>query len=110
MTEEVLGKIAVDRNGEKLGRIIRKEHLLGKTIKIEEAYAIIRVVQSFRVEVKIPVELSKVIKREGEKVWFNVIKKEFNEEVRKQRAVVKHTKATRETTRRLHFGYGGKNG
>ncbi|MCK5045778.1 MAG: hypothetical protein KAS22_04310 [Candidatus Heimdallarchaeota archaeon] len=98
MNEEILYRIAVDKNGGKLGKIIRIEHLPGKTVKKDVPYAIIHVIKALRREVKIPIELSKRLKVEEEFIWFDINKSDFDDEVRKQRAIQKHLKSLRKST------------
>jgi len=103
MTDEFIGKIATDKKGEKLGKIIRIEQLAGKTIKKEVPYAIIHVIKIFRLDVKIPLELSKVIKSEGKKIYFDILQKDLNDEINKQKAIIRQTFATRKTPGRKEF-------
>ncbi len=105
MTDDFLFKIACDKNGVKLGKIIRVEQLPGKTVKKEVPYAIIHVIKALRRDVKIPIALSKKLKAKGEHIWFDIDKKDFDDEVRKQRAIQRHMKATRKTSRERYWGF-----
>jgi hypothetical protein len=101
MNDEIIFKTAVDRNGEKLGRLIRVDNLPGKTVKKDIPYAIIHVIKPLRRDVKIPVELSKMLKKDGDFVWFDVDKDAFFVEVRKQRAVLKLKRKTKSTFKKF---------
>lgn len=105
MTNELLFKIACDKNGNKLGKIIRIEYLPGKTIKKDIPYAIIHVIKALRRDVKIPIDLKKKLEIEGEYIWFNISKNDFDDEVRKQRAIQRHMKTTRTTKRKRYWGF-----
>lgn len=105
MNKDLLFKIACDKNGNKLGKIIRVENLPGKTIKKDIPYAIIHVIKPLRLDVKIPVELKKELKTDGEYVWFNINKNDFDDEVKKQRAIQRHMKTTRTTKRKRYWGF-----
>ena len=105
MVDGFLFKIACDRNGLKLGKIIRIEQLLGKTIKKEIPYAIIHVIKALRRDVKIPIELNKKLKVEEEFIRFDIDKRDFDDEVRKQRAIQRHMKTTRKTSRKRYWGF-----
>ena len=99
MIDKFLFRIACDKNGFKLGKIIRIEYLPGKTIKKDVPYAIVHVIKALRIDVKIPVELKKKLKTEGKYVWFNINKSNFDDEVRKQRAIKRHMEVTRKRKR-----------
>ncbi len=105
MTDELLFKIACDMKGVKLGRIIRIENLSGKTIKKDIPYVIIHVIKPLRRDVKIPIELKRKLKTEGECIWFNINKNDFDDEVKKQRAIQRHMKTTRTTKRKRYWGF-----
>ncbi|HUU77298.1 MAG TPA: hypothetical protein VMX55_03065 [candidate division Zixibacteria bacterium] len=102
----LLGKIAADKESHKLGKIIRIERLLGKTIKKYKPYAMILVNRRFRKDLIVPIELEKVTKVEGIYAWFNITKDEFNTEVER----ISDTKIEREI---YHgdtgvYSYGGR--
>ena len=106
MIDKFLFKIACDKNGFKLGKIIRIEYLPGKTIKKDVPYAIVHVIKALRIDVKIPVELKKKLKTEGKYVWFNINKSNFSDEVRKQREIKRikrHMEAKRQAKRKRYW-------
>ena len=105
MVDNVLYKIACDKKGLKLGKIIRIEQLPGKTVKKDVPYAIVHVIKALRRDVKIPIELAKKLKDEENVIWFDIDKRDFDDEVKKQRAIQRHLKTTRKTSRERYWGF-----
>lgn len=87
------GKTAADKNSDKLGKIIQIENLPGKTIKKLKPHAIVLVRRMFKSDVVIPLDIDLLIKDEGYYAWFDVLKEDFDKDVKQQRAV----KGVRET-------------
>ncbi len=97
----LVGKVAADENSQKLGIIVKIEDLLGKTIKKAKPHALIRYQKRFKKDVFVPIDLEKLVKAEKGYTWFDITKKEFEEEaerIRKTRTVreiysgdIKHT-------------------
>lgn len=86
MTEEqYIGKIAKDKKGRKLGKIVKIEDLTGKTIKKEIPHAMIRVRKFMKEDILVPIELGKIIEIKNNAVLFELLKEEFDKEVAKIR-------------------------
>jgi len=83
----LLSRIAADKDSNRLGKIVRIESLIGKTIKKYKPFVMILVRKSFRQDVLVPVEAEKLIKVEGTYAWFNITKEEFDEEVKRLREI-----------------------
>ncbi|MBY8994570.1 MAG: hypothetical protein KGD59_08470 [Candidatus Heimdallarchaeota archaeon] len=79
----LISRIAADKDSKMLGKIVRVESLIGKTIKKYKSFVLIRVRKSFRRDVLVPIEAEKLIKVEGTYAWFNITKEEFDEEVKR---------------------------
>ncbi|NHJ32345.1 MAG: hypothetical protein FK732_05750 [Asgard group archaeon] len=75
----LISKIAVDKENEKLGKIIRIDELIGKTIKKYIPYAMIQIKIGFRKKLVVPIEAKKAVKVEGAIVQFDLLKKDFDE-------------------------------
>ena len=83
-----VSKIAVDKNSITLGKIIRVEKLLGKTIKKYKPYAMIIVKKRFKKKgVVVPIDVEKIVKVGGQYVWFNILKEEFDEQVKTAKVI-----------------------
>ena len=79
-----LSKTALDKNSEKLGKIIRIDELLGETIKISKPHAIVKVTRFLRREIHVPIDLEKVIEEQDGQVLFDLSKKDFNEMTKRE--------------------------
>ena len=86
--QNIIGKIAADKDSKKLGRIIKTEDVEEKRNRAPINYALILVSKPLRKDIVILVETSKIIKQEAEYVWFDILKKDFDQEVRETRALV----------------------
>jgi len=83
-----VSKIAVDKDSIKLGKIIRIEKLLGKTIKKYKPYAIILVKKRFKKKgVVVPIDVEKIVKVGGQYVWLDILKEEFDEQVKTAKTI-----------------------
>lgn len=80
-----ISKTALDKNGEKLGKIIRIEDLTGKTIKKLKPYAIVRVKRFLQREIRVPIDLEKVLKEQEGQVLFDISKEDFDEELKRMK-------------------------
>ncbi len=80
-----ISKTALDKNGEKLGKIIRIEDLTGKTIKKLKPYAIVRVKRFLQREIRVPIDLEKVLKEQEGQVLFDICKEDFDEEIKRMK-------------------------
>ena len=106
---QLIGKIAADKENEKLGRISRIESLPGKTIKKNIPYVMIIVKKFFKKTVVVPIEAEKVTKVEGNYVWFSITKSEFTEEVQRIRKIITEREisaGTRHASDRRSYLYG----
>ena len=83
----MLSRIAADKDSNRLGKIVRIENLIGKTIKKYKPYAMILVRKYFKKDVLVPIDTKKLIKVEGTYAWFNITKEEFDEEVKRLREI-----------------------
>ena len=76
-----ISKNAMGKNGEKLGKIIRIEDLIGKTIKKYKPFAIVQVNRFLRRKIFVPIDLEKVIKEQESQVLFDISKEDFEVEI-----------------------------
>ncbi len=83
----LISRIAADKDSNMLGKIIRVEDLIGKTVKKFKPFVLVRVRKSFRKDIIVPIEAERLLKVEGGYAWFNITKKEFDEEVRRLREI-----------------------
>lgn len=86
--EKIVGKIAADKNSQRLGRIIKVETIPDDKTKIPQSYALILVKKIFRKDIVVLLEIEKVTKTEAEYVWFDVLKETFEQEVLETRALI----------------------
>lgn len=80
-----ISKIALDKSGVKLGKIIRIEDLTGKTIKKYKPYAIVQVKRFLQREIHVPIDLEKVIEEQEDQVLFDISKEDFNAEIQRMK-------------------------
>ena len=101
----LVGKVAADKNNQKLGIIVKIEDLLGKTIKKNKPHAWIRYQRRFKKDVFVPLDLEKLIKAEKSYTCFDIAKKEFEEEAER----IRKTQTVRESYSgdHKHSGEGG---
>ncbi|NHJ86664.1 MAG: hypothetical protein FK734_14465 [Asgard group archaeon] len=85
--QKLIGKVAVDKDSNALGRIVRIEKLIGKTVKVYKAYAMVHVEKRFKKDILVPIECELMLKVEGLYVWFNITKEEFTEEEKRIRTI-----------------------
>lgn len=83
----LISRIAADKDSNRLGKIVRIESLIGKTVKKYKPYAMILVRKYFKKDVLVPVDVDKLIKVEGTYAWFNITKVEFDKEVKRLREI-----------------------
>ncbi|MHA1441923.1 MAG: hypothetical protein ACTSPK_08690 [Candidatus Heimdallarchaeota archaeon] len=91
----LVSKIAADKEGKKLGKIIGLDKMPGKTIKKMIPYLLIRFEKRFRKDVIVPIEAEKVLEAKGAYVWLDILKADFDVEVDR----IRKTKLDRETYR-----------
>lgn len=77
----LVSKIAADRDGNKLGKIIGIDKMPGKTIKKMIPYLLIRYEKRFKKDVIVPIEAEKVMEVKGAYVWIDITKEQFDQEV-----------------------------
>jgi len=82
-----VSKIAVDKDSIRLGKIIRIDELLGKTIKKYKPYAMIIVKKRFKKGVVVPIDVERITKVGGQYVWFDILKEEFDEQVKTAKVI-----------------------
>jgi len=83
----LISRIAADKDSKMLGKIIRVEDLIGKTVKKYKPFVLILVRKSFKKDIIVPIEAEMLLKVEGSYAWFNITKKEFDEEVKRLREI-----------------------
>ncbi len=84
----IVSKIAVDKDSITLGKIIRIDELLGKTIKKYKPYAMILVKKRFsRKGVVVPIDVEKIVKVGGQYTRFDISKEEFDEQVKTAKTI-----------------------
>lgn len=103
---QILGKIAADKESNKLGKIIRLEKLPHILTKETELHAIILVQKFLRKDIAIPITLTRILKTEGEFVWFDIFKSDFETEVKRKRIQNKHKENSGEYVRFRDKWYG----
>jgi len=101
--EELVAKLAADRNNKKLGTIIKIGQITGITVKVAVPHAIIRVRKFMKDDVLIPIEVEKVIEVTERHVLFDLLKDEFDKEVKKQR-ILKEQKELYDGQSPLNYG------
>ena len=85
---ELVGKIAADKDSKKLGKIIKIEHIPDEKTKIKKPNTLILVKKFLRSDIIIVMPTEKIIKEEGNYVWFDILKRDFDQEVRETRALI----------------------
>jgi len=83
----LISKIAADKDSKKLGKILRIDSLLSKTLKQNKPFAMILVEYRFKSPIVVPLDVEKLLKFEGQYVWFDILKSEFDEEVKHLRKI-----------------------
>ncbi len=87
--QQLISKIAVDKHDRKLGKIIKIEQIPDKKTKINKPQALVLVKNFLRKDVVILVEIEKQIKVDDFHVWFDILKEDFDQEVRETRALIR---------------------
>ncbi len=85
---KLVGKIAADKESKKLGRIIKIENIKDQKTKIPKPNVLILVSKPLRKDIVILIEVSKLLREEAEYAWFDIFKKDFDQEVRETRALI----------------------
>jgi hypothetical protein len=91
----LIGKIAGDKNSRKLGQVIGIKRL-PKNITTAQSepegklydHLVIRVERFLRKDLGVPVAAEKILKVEGNYVWFDILKDEFNKMIEEGERVI----------------------
>lgn len=83
----LISKIALDKNKQKLGKIVRIEKIPGKTVKAPKPCVIIRVQKIFQKDIFVPLELTFIFKIEDGNVWFDILKEQFEEKMKRAKII-----------------------
>ena len=103
-------KNALDKNGEKLGKIIRIENLTGKTIKKPKPYAIVQVKRFLRRKISIPIDLEKVFEEQEGQVLFDISKEDFVAEIKRMEVLRKERETYDDHVQTVSYWYRGIGG
>ena len=87
--QKLVGKIAADKNSNRLGKIIKIEKIQDQKTKIWKEKILILVHNIFRKDVVILVDAEKLLKAEETYVLFDLEKEDFEQEVRETRALIR---------------------
>jgi len=87
--EEHIGKIALDKNGKKLGKIIKVEKIQETKTKIWKNHFLILVKNFLQKDVVILEEVEKLLKNDTYYTWFDILKEDFDQEARETRALIR---------------------
>jgi hypothetical protein len=85
---KLVGLVAADKESKKLGKIIKIEEIEESKTKIKKPHALILVKNFLRRNVVIVMELSKLLKSDCYYAWFEISKKDFDQEVKETRALI----------------------
>ncbi len=83
----LISRIAADKDSNRLGKIVKIESLIGKTVKKYKPFAMVLARKYFKKDVLVPLDVEKLIKVEGTYAWFNITKEDFDEEVKRLREI-----------------------
>ncbi len=86
--KKLVGLVAADKESKKLGKIINIEDIEDSKTKIKKPHALIMVKNFLRKDVVIIMELSKLQKSDSYYAWFDILKKDFIQEVNETRALM----------------------
>ena len=86
--KKLIGLTAASKDNKKLGNIIKIEDIVDKKTKIPKPHALILVKKFLRTDIVIVMELSKILKSNSFHAWFDISKKDFDQEVRETRALM----------------------
>ncbi|MBK5112561.1 MAG: hypothetical protein JJE41_02950 [Candidatus Heimdallarchaeota archaeon] len=87
--QELVGKIAADKNSKKLGKIIKIEKIQDQKTKIWKEKILVLVHNFLRKDVVILVDSEKLLKAEATYALFDLEKEDFEQEVRETRALMR---------------------
>ena len=87
--QELVGKIAADKNSKKLGKIIKIEKIQDQKTKIWKEKILVLVHNILRKDVVILVDSEKLLIAEATYALFDLEKEDFEQEVRETRALIR---------------------
>jgi len=82
----LISKIAADKEGKKLGKVICIENLPGKTIKKLTPHLMILHFKRFKQDIVVPISAEQVLEAKGSYVLLSLSKDDFEKEVAQLRA------------------------
>ena len=74
---EIITKTAYSKEGKKLGRIIEIVGSEKSIVQLRKPHAVIYVRRAWKVDLRIPLLLKKVLKIDEKKVWFDISREAF---------------------------------
>ena len=86
--KKLVGLVAADKESKKLGKIIKIEEIEDSKTKIKKPHVLILVKNFLRKDVVIVMELSKLLESDSYYAWFDILKKDFVQEVNETRALM----------------------
>ncbi len=91
----LVGKLAADKNSQKLGKIIGIRKLPRKSRLVKDGpedvlveHLIINVHRLFKKDIGIPVDSEKILKVEGNFVWLDFPKEDFKETIKEGKEII----------------------
>ena len=91
----LVGKLAADKNSQKLGKIIGIRKLPRKSRLVKDGpedvlveHLIIQVHRLFKKDIGVPVDSEKILKVEGNFVWINLSKEDFKETIKEAKGII----------------------
>jgi hypothetical protein len=110
---KLLGKIAADKNSRELGQIIGLKKLPkesnSKEVSLDDKlydYLVIRVHRIFRKDLGVPVAAEKIIKVEGNYVWFDILIEKFKASIKDGERVIERLKGDPQDKTKWNAEYG----
>ena len=87
--DHILGKKAVTKDSVYIGKVVRIEQMLGKIIKKNKPFAIIRVSRLFKKKIMVPIDMEKFLELKDSYARFDITHLEFDKEMKRiQRTVL----------------------
>ncbi|MBD3191845.1 MAG: hypothetical protein GF308_14455 [Candidatus Heimdallarchaeota archaeon] len=78
----LISKLAADKNHKKLGKIVDIVEERDRKTRKKQTYAVVFVHRFLRKDVAVLIEIEKLIKAEGSYAVFDILKDDFDQEVR----------------------------
>ena len=85
----IIGKAAISKESVPLGKIIRIEQLIGKTVKKMEDHAIVEVRRFLKKNLHVAINSNKILEIKEDTVIFDISHKEFDDECKRIEQVTK---------------------